>query len=52
MPKKPLKFKSKATYKKWLAYGHIHKDFIKVPGHQAITIAGKKHKVKHKRKKK
>lgn len=41
-----MNFKSKAGYKKWLAYGHMHvKDFGKTP--QKITIAGKSHKVKH-----
>ena len=52
MAKKAIKFKSKATYKKWLAYGHSSGDFARVPGSQKVTIAGKKHKVKHKRKKK
>ena len=42
-------FKSKASYQKWLAYGHMHGDF-KVPGVQKVYIKGKLHKVKHKRK--
>lgn len=44
--KKAINFKSKAGYKKWLAYGHMHiPDFGK--GKQKIKIAGKAHKVKH-----
>jgi len=42
-----MNFKSKKAYQKWLAYGHIHKAFVNVPGHQNITIHGRKHKVKH-----
>lgn len=42
-------FKSVSAYRKWLAYGHIHGAFAKVPGHQKVTIMGKKHKVMHKR---
>lgn len=44
-----LHFKSKAGYKKYLAYGHIHKVFETTPGNQKIVIRGKPHKVKHKR---
>lgn len=58
-----LKFKSKEAYRKWLAYGHIRTKtglkvrarkgrksvFAATPGHQKISIAGKMHKVKHKR---
>jgi hypothetical protein len=40
-------FKSKDAYKKWLAYGHIHGQFAKTPGHQRIKIHGKRHKVHH-----
>lgn len=40
-------FKSKAGYKRWLAYGHIHKVFARTPGNQMIKIKGKKHKVRH-----
>lgn len=47
-----MNFKNKKNYDKWLAYGHIHKDFENTPGNQKITIAGKVHKVKHKRNKK
>ncbi len=42
-----LHFKTKAGYKKWLAYGHIHGDFAKVKGNKEIYIAGKKHTVDH-----
>lgn len=42
-------FKSKAGYKKWIAYGQIHGIFAKTPGHQKIFIRGKPHKVKHKK---
>jgi len=45
--KKTLHFRSKTSYQKWLAYGHIHGKFD-TPGHQNIMIRGKKHKVKHK----
>jgi len=44
-----LHFKNKVGYGKWLAYGHIHGDFAKVPGEQKIMIAGKPHLVKHER---
>jgi len=41
-------FKSKAGYKRWLAYGHIHvKGFGKTP--EKIKIRGKSHKVSHKK---
>jgi hypothetical protein len=40
-------FKSKAAYKRWLAYGHMSGEFEETPGHQKITIKGKPHKVKH-----
>lgn len=42
-------FKNKKDYQKWLAAGHIHKYFEKTPGNQKIIIAGKPHKVKHKK---
>lgn len=42
-----LHFKSKEKYCKWLAAGHIHGWFKKVPGHQVIFIKGKKKKVEH-----
>lgn len=46
---KALHFKSKEEYRKWNAYGHIHKVFENTPGNQLIKIKGKKHKVKHER---
>jgi|ETNvirnome_2_300_1030623.scaffolds.fasta_scaffold112008_2 hypothetical protein len=58
-----MKFKSKASYKKWLAYGHTRTKtgkkakkpgqsvFATTPGSQKVSIAGEKHKVKHGRKK-
>jgi len=42
-----MKFKNKANYKKWLAYGHMHGQFEKTPGHQPVSIGGKKHHVEH-----
>lgn len=44
-----LNFKSKAAYRRYLAYGHIHKVFEKTPGVQKIYIRGKVHHVKHRR---
>ena len=47
---KTLNFKSKAAYKRWLSYGHMHvKGFGKTPVN--VKIKGKKHKVKHSRSK-
>ena len=60
---KELSFKSKESYRKWLAYGHMRTKtglevsgkrgrkslFETTPGHTKISIKGKKHKVKHKR---
>jgi len=43
-------FRSKAAYRKWLAYGHIHGHFKRKPGHQIVYIRGKRHRVKHRRK--
>lgn len=40
-------FKSYEAYRRWLAYGHIHGDFKKTPGHQRVFIRGKERKVKH-----
>jgi len=40
-------FKSKASYGKWLAYGHAHKKFENTPGNQPVSINGKKKKVNH-----
>lgn len=45
--KRVLNFRSKESYRKWLAYGHIHKVFEKTPGHTKVRIRGKPHKVKH-----
>jgi len=42
---KTMNFKSKAAYKKWLAYGHMHKVFH---GKTAVKIKGQAHRVKHK----
>lgn len=39
-------FKSKAGYRKWLAYGHIHHVFH---GRQKVYIGGRLHKVKHRK---
>lgn len=43
------RFKTKEAYRKWLAYGHIHGDFARVPGNQSVMIRGKIHKVVHKK---
>lgn len=51
MAQKTLNFKSKEAYRKWLAYGHMHiPDFGETP--VGIKIRGKKHKVKHSRRRK
>jgi hypothetical protein len=42
-----MNFKSKGAYQKWLAYGHMHGQFAKTPGHQKVSIGGKSHRVKH-----
>lgn len=47
MTGKALQFKSKKNYNKWLAFGHIHGQFMKTPGHQKVMIDGVPHKVKH-----
>jgi hypothetical protein len=44
MSPKAVNFKSKEGYRKWLAFGHIHKKFH---GKQKVTIRGKPHTVKH-----
>ena len=49
MGKKPINFKDEASYKKWLAYGHIHDVFEKSPGNTPVKIGGKPKKVNHKR---
>ena len=43
-------FKSAGAYKKWLGYGHATGVFAKTPGHQKVSIKGKKKKVKHQKK--
>ena len=63
---KALHFKSKEAYMKWLAYGHMHSKsgkLLKYPETKTksmmavsktdpdVYIRGKKHKVKHDRKK-
>lgn len=42
-----MNFKSKEAFNKWAAYGHIHGDFARTPGNQAVTIKGKAHTVSH-----
>jgi len=56
-------FKSREAYRKWLAYGHMRTPsgrlarrpsesiFARTPGHQRIVIAGRPHRVQHKKKK-
>jgi hypothetical protein len=40
-------FKSNKAYKSWLAYGHASGKFAETPGHQSVSIKGKRKKVKH-----
>lgn len=42
-----MNFSSKANYKKWLGYVHATGLAESTPGHQPVSIKGKKHKVKH-----
>lgn len=54
-------FKSAEAYKSWLAYGHMRTStgkvaksrgqsvFARTPGSQKVYIAGKVHRVKHRR---
>lgn len=44
-----MRFKNKEAYRNWLAYGHGTKVFERTPGNQPVCIAGKRHKVIHKR---
>lgn len=56
-----LHFKSRAGYRKWLAYGHMRTKtgkmakvrsrsvFASTPGYSKIAIRGKFHKVTHRR---
>jgi hypothetical protein len=46
-----MRFKDWESYRKWLAYGHIHGVFEKAPGHVEVFVGGKKHSPKHTRKK-
>jgi len=43
---KTIKFKSTAGYHKWLAFGHMHNV---MHGKKRVKIAGKAHKVSHKK---
>lgn len=43
------RFKSKEAYRKWSAYRHIHG--IPAPHLKDVVVGGKKHKVKHSKKK-
>jgi len=47
MAKTAKNFGSKTGYKKWLAFGHIHKVFEKSPGNTPVKIKGKAKKVMH-----
>ncbi len=49
MAKKARDFKSEEAYEKWLAYGHMHGEFEKSPGHTPVKIRGRPKKVKHER---
>ena len=50
---KKVNFKSAASYKKWIAYGHSaglfksDKPGARVSGNMLVTIRGKKHKISH-----
>jgi len=49
--RKKANFKSTSAYKKWLAYGHMHvKGFGKTP--LKVSIRGRKHRVKHSKRRK
>jgi hypothetical protein len=47
VPGRPLHFKSVAAYKRYLAYGNIHKVFKHKVPYNRIMIRGKLHKVTH-----
>jgi len=47
LKRKKMNFRSKAAYRKWLAWGHIHGVFARTPGHVKVYIKGRPHKVKH-----
>jgi hypothetical protein len=54
-----MHFRSKESYRKWLAYGHMRTPsgrlarsrsesvFARTPGHQRVYIRGKPHRVQH-----
>ena len=42
------RFKSKEAYRRWTAYRHIHG--IEAPNLHEVVVGGKRHKVKHSRK--
>lgn len=44
-----MRFKSKKTYRNWLAYGHSTGIFERTPGNQPVFIAGKRKCVRHER---
>jgi len=46
---KKMNFRSYESYRNWLAYGHATGVFEKTPGHVKVYIQGKKHRVKHTR---
>ncbi len=46
MAGKAVNFKNAGDYQKWLAYGHMHNKFH---GKEKVKIAGKSHKVDHKK---
>jgi hypothetical protein len=46
---KRMNFRSKKSYKRWLAYGHATGVFEKTPGHVEVYIRGRKHKVNHRK---
>jgi len=47
---KTVHFKSKAGYKRWVAYGHIHNKFKGGAG-ERVVIAGRPHRVRHSKRK-
>lgn len=49
--RKKMNFRSYEAYLRWLRYGHATGIFEKTPGHVEVYIRGKKHKVKHVRRK-
>jgi len=49
---KRMNFRSKAAYLRWLRYGHATGVFERTPGHVEVYIRGRKHPVKHVRRRK